>query len=50
MFSLGLQREPKWGHLRDLHHALRLCRKPLFTGFHGVEKLGKQKEVGTCDE
>ncbi|RVW38626.1 Beta-galactosidase 13 [Vitis vinifera] len=41
----GLQREPKWGHLKDLHSALRLCKKALFTGSPGVEKLGKDKEV-----
>ncbi|KAJ6365332.1 hypothetical protein OIU76_030161 [Salix suchowensis] len=26
----GLQREPKWGHLKDLHRALNLCKKARF--------------------
>lgn len=25
----GLIREPKWGHLRDLHKSIKLCEKPL---------------------
>ncbi|KAK3194047.1 hypothetical protein Dsin_025357 [Dipteronia sinensis] len=36
----GLQREPKWGHLKDLHRALNLCKKPLLNGVPRVEKLG----------
>ncbi|GMH17864.1 hypothetical protein Nepgr_019705 [Nepenthes gracilis] len=28
----GLLREPKWGHLRDLHYALALSKKALLTG------------------
>ncbi|XP_057966485.1 beta-galactosidase 11-like [Malania oleifera] len=38
--EFGLQREPKYGHLRDLHAALRLCRKPLLWGTPGTEFLG----------
>lgn len=41
----GLQRQPKYGHLRDLHKALRLCRKPLLWGTPGVEKLGNEQEA-----
>ncbi|KAM1453893.1 hypothetical protein ACFXTO_003467 [Malus domestica] len=32
----GLQREPKWSHLRDLHKALNLCKKPLLAGASGA--------------
>ncbi|XP_058090936.1 beta-galactosidase 13-like [Magnolia sinica] len=41
----GMQREPKWGHLRDLHSALRLCRKALLWGFPTVQKLGEEIEA-----
>ncbi|XP_030523326.1 beta-galactosidase 13-like [Rhodamnia argentea] len=41
----GLQREPKWGHLRDLHKALRLCRKPLLWGSPKVQVLSKDLEA-----
>ncbi|PKI68210.1 hypothetical protein CRG98_011409 [Punica granatum] len=36
----GLLREPKWGHLRDLHHALRLCSKALLWGMPSVQMFG----------
>nr|DAD41658.1 TPA_asm: hypothetical protein HUJ06_015981 [Nelumbo nucifera] len=35
----GLQKDPKWGHLRDLHAALRLCKKALLWGTPSVQKL-----------
>ncbi|XP_024017347.1 beta-galactosidase 11 [Morus notabilis] len=41
----GLQREPKWSHLRDLHRALNLCKKALLWGTPGGQKLGKHTEV-----
>ncbi|KAG2703152.1 hypothetical protein I3843_06G116500 [Carya illinoinensis] len=41
----GLQREPKWSHLRDLHKALNLCKKALLWGEHGVQVLGKHTEA-----
>lgn len=44
-FYIGLQKEPKWGHLRDLHHALKLSRKPLLWGSYSFKKLGKHVEV-----
>ncbi|KAJ3692808.1 hypothetical protein LUZ60_011903 [Juncus effusus] len=40
--EFGLQKEPKWGHLRDLHHALRLCRKGLLWGKTSFQPLGKK--------
>nr|CAD1830487.1 unnamed protein product [Ananas comosus var. bracteatus] len=33
----GLYKEPKCGHLRDLHHVLRLSRKDAQVKFRGVE-------------
>ncbi|XP_022762273.1 beta-galactosidase 13-like [Durio zibethinus] len=41
----GLQRDPKWGHLKDVHKALNLCKKALFWGSPVVEKLGPDQEV-----
>ncbi|KAK3224359.1 hypothetical protein Dsin_011384 [Dipteronia sinensis] len=41
----GLLREPKWGHLRDLHSALKLCKKALLLGTTSVEILGPYLEV-----
>ncbi|XP_078173260.1 beta-galactosidase 11-like [Carex rostrata] len=41
----GLYKEPKWGHLRDLHHALRLCRKGLLWGTTSVQNIGKDFEI-----
>ncbi|KAF8020558.1 hypothetical protein BT93_G1094 [Corymbia citriodora subsp. variegata] len=45
----GLQREPKWGHLRDLHKALSLCRKPLLWGNPSVQRLGADIEALTFE-
>ncbi|XP_020215011.2 beta-galactosidase 13 [Cajanus cajan] len=41
----GLQREPKWSHLRDVHKALNLCKKPLFNGAYSVTKLNQHHEI-----
>ncbi|KAK7404379.1 hypothetical protein VNO78_05239 [Psophocarpus tetragonolobus] len=43
--EFGLQREPKWSHLRDVHKALNLCRKALFTGGSTVTKLSQHHET-----
>ncbi|XP_068651800.1 beta-galactosidase 11-like [Aristolochia californica] len=41
----GMLREPKWGHLRDLHSALRLCRKPLLWGQPSLQNVGRRLEA-----
>ncbi|XP_068645354.1 beta-galactosidase 13-like [Aristolochia californica] len=43
--EFGLLREPKWGHLKDLHSALRLCRNPLLWGETRVQILGNNAEA-----
>ncbi|KAL9417542.1 hypothetical protein AB3S75_040510 [Citrus x aurantiifolia] len=43
--EFGLQREPKWGHLKDLHRALKLCKKGLLWGYPSVQKLGQDLEA-----
>lgn len=40
-----MQRDPKWGHLKDLHRALKLCKKALLWGYPSVQKLGQDLEV-----
>ncbi|XP_050231196.1 beta-galactosidase 13-like [Mercurialis annua] len=41
----GLRREPKWGHLKDLHSALRMCKKALFWGIPRIEQLSEDIEA-----
>ncbi|XP_038887431.1 beta-galactosidase 13-like isoform X1 [Benincasa hispida] len=43
--EFGLQREPKWSHLRDVHKALNLCKKPLLWGTPGTQVMGKGLEA-----
>ncbi|GAV62903.1 Glyco_hydro_35 domain-containing protein/Gal_Lectin domain-containing protein [Cephalotus follicularis] len=40
-----LQRNPKWGHLKDLHKALNLCKKPLLWGNPSVERISADLEA-----
>lgn len=41
----GLPKEPKRGHLRDLHAALKLCRKGLLWGSYSLQKFGNGLEA-----
>lgn len=43
--EFGLTREPKYSHLRDLHAALKLCRKALLWGTQRLEQLGNGLEA-----
>jgi len=44
---LGLLNEPKWGHLRDLHKAIKLCEAALVSVDPTVTWPGKNLEVRT---
>lgn len=46
LLHLGLLRQPKWGHLKDLHAAIKLCEPALVAAnsSHYV-KLGPKQEV-----
>ena len=44
-WGAGLLRQPKWGHLADLHKALRMCEKPLLYGEATTMPLGPSREV-----
>ncbi|KAL5572484.1 hypothetical protein UlMin_022081 [Ulmus minor] len=41
----GLMREPKWGHLRDLHRAIKLAEPALVATEPTVTKLGNNQEA-----
>ncbi|KAK0571893.1 hypothetical protein LWI29_023191 [Acer saccharum] len=41
----GLLREPKWGHLRDLHKAIKLCEPALVSADPVYSSLGKNQEA-----
>lgn len=43
---IGLLRQPKWGHLKDLHRAIKLCEPALVSGDPTVTPLGNYQEVG----
>lgn len=45
-FVLGLLSQPKWGHLKDLHAAIKLCEPALVAADSPqYMKLGPQQEV-----
>ncbi|KAL8522510.1 hypothetical protein ACS0TY_012614 [Phlomoides rotata] len=41
----GLLRQPKWGHLKDLHRAIKLCEPALISGDPTVMSLGNSQEA-----
>ncbi|KAF3447015.1 hypothetical protein FNV43_RR12195 [Rhamnella rubrinervis] len=41
----GLMRQPKWGHLKELHAAVKLCSKPLLSGEQTTLYLGQQQQA-----
>ncbi|GAV77680.1 Glyco_hydro_35 domain-containing protein/Gal_Lectin domain-containing protein [Cephalotus follicularis] len=43
--EFGLIREPKWGHLRDLHKAIKLCEPALVSVDPTVTSLGTNQEA-----
>ncbi|OMO66280.1 hypothetical protein COLO4_30655 [Corchorus olitorius] len=43
--SPGLLRQPKWGHLKDLHRAIKLCEPALVNGDPTVVRLGNYQEA-----
>jgi hypothetical protein len=47
MLFSGMLRQPKWGHLKDLHAAIKLCEPALIAvdGSPQYVKLGSMQEV-----
>ncbi|ONM40727.1 Beta-galactosidase 1 [Zea mays] len=43
--SSGLLREPKWGHLKELHKAIKLCEPALVAGDPIVTSLGNAQQA-----
>lgn len=43
--EFGLLRQPKWGHLKDLHRAIKLCEPALVSGDPTVTSLGNYEEA-----
>ncbi|XP_022768137.1 beta-galactosidase 16 isoform X3 [Durio zibethinus] len=40
----GLFRQPKWGHLKELHTAIKLCMDPLLSGVCSTMALGQSQQ------
>ncbi|XP_077210114.1 beta-galactosidase-like [Tasmannia lanceolata] len=40
----GLLRQPKWGHLKDLHRAIKMCEPALVSGNPTITWLGNYQE------
>ncbi|OMO78924.1 Glycoside hydrolase, family 35 [Corchorus olitorius] len=40
----GLIRQPKWGHLKELHAAIKSCSSPILFGTQSVHSLGEKQE------
>ncbi|KAJ4966201.1 hypothetical protein NE237_018050 [Protea cynaroides] len=43
--EFGLPKDPKWGHLKDLHSTLRMCKKSLLRGVPTLQNLGPAVEA-----
>ncbi|KAK6132284.1 hypothetical protein DH2020_033984 [Rehmannia glutinosa] len=43
----GLIRQPKWGHLQELHAAVKLCSQTLLYGLQTNFSLGARQDVST---
>lgn len=41
----GLENQPKWGHLRDLHKAIKLCEAAMVATDPTITSLGQNLEV-----
>ncbi|KAI4297762.1 hypothetical protein L6164_037630 [Bauhinia variegata] len=46
----GLQREPKYSHLRDVHKAIKMCKKPLLNGQRNTQKLDEFHEISVYEK
>jgi len=44
-FDIGIIRQPKWGHLKDLHKAIKLCEEALIATDPTITSPGPNLEV-----
>lgn len=42
---IGFTRQPKWGHLRELHSTIKQCSETLLSGVPSKWSLGENQEV-----
>lgn len=42
---IGFRREPKFGHLKELHKVIKQCEKALVNADPSVTSLGSHEEV-----
>lgn len=47
--KLGLVRQPKWGHLKELHKAIKQCENTLLFGNSKLLTFGPLQEVNYFD-
>jgi hypothetical protein len=48
MYISGLLRQPKWGHLRDLHRAIKQAEPVLVSADPTIESIGSYEKVGVA--
>lgn len=44
-YIIGLIREPKYGHLKELHKVIKLCEKAILNADPTITSLGSYEEV-----
>ncbi|KAE9447283.1 hypothetical protein C3L33_20795, partial [Rhododendron williamsianum] len=47
-YMVSLIRQPKYGHLKELHRAIKLCERALVSADPTVTRLGSYKQSGDC--
>ena len=45
LYAAGIIRQPKWGHLKDVHKAIKLCEEALIATDPKISSLGQNLEV-----
>jgi hypothetical protein len=45
LLDAGIIRQPKWGHLKDLHKAIKLCEEALIATDPTITSPGPNLEV-----
>jgi hypothetical protein len=45
LYAAGIIRQQKWGHLKDVHKAIKLCEKALIATDPKITSLGPNLEV-----
>lgn len=45
LYDEGIIRQPKWGHLKDVHKAIKLCEDALIATDPKISSLGPNIEV-----